>query len=277
MIRQDSFSLAGSNDKIIFGDVTYDDKNTIGPLVIFIHGFKGFKDWGAHNLVARHFAINGFRYLKFNLSHSGVTENNPTDVSDFETFASNTVSKEMVDVDLVISYALKNLNVSEVFLIGHSRGGGLGILQAAANPRVQALVTWSAIAAFDSLWKKDQENDWRKNGKIYVENTRTKEKMPLNIELLTDFESNKAKLNIIESAKQINIPWLIVQGDDDVNVPFSTAQQLADANLNAKLFKVEGANHVYGVSHPYQQESLPAQLFKVCEKSIAFFKEALLR
>lgn len=273
MIKNDSFSLAGANGKIIFGDITYDDKNTIAPLVIFVHGFKGFKDWGAHNLVASHFAKNGFRYLKFNLSHSGVTENKPTDVSDFETFASNTVSKEMVDVDLVIAYALKNLSVNEVFLVGHSRGGGLSILQAHNNPHVKALITWSAISSFNSLWKKEQEADWRKTGKIYVENARTKEKMPLRVELLEDFEANKAKLDIIESAKRLNIPWLIIQGDDDINVPFSVAQQLADANLNAKLVTIEGADHVYGASHPYEKDSLPPQLFKVCEKSLMFLND----
>lgn len=270
MIHKEEFSVAGADQKIIVGDITYDDKNTNAPLVIFVHGFKGFKDWGAHNLVARYFAQNGYRYLKFNLSHSGVTPAKPNDVSDMDAFAANTVSKEMLDVDIVIDYALQKLGVKQVFLIGHSRGGGLSILQAANNPHIKGLITWSAIADFSSLWGKEREKEWRAEGKIYVMNARTKEKMPLNVTLLIDFEANKEKLNIINSAKRINIPWLIVQGDDDVNVPFETAQQLADANLNSRLIKVEGANHVYGASHPYDKETLPAQLLLVCEKSLLF-------
>lgn len=270
MIQQTKFSLIGADQKTIIGDITYDDKNTKAPIIIFVHGFKGFKDWGAHNIIARYFAQNGYRYLKFNLSHSGVTTANPNDVSDMETFAANTISKEMLDVDLVIKYVVENLNVSTVFLIGHSRGGGLSILQAVNNPYIKALITWSAISSFDSLWKKEQEAAWKKEGKIYVVNARTKEKMPLNVSLLEDFEANKTKLDIIASAKQLTIPWLIVQGDDDVNVPFAHAQKLADANINSRLVKIDGANHVYGASHPYDKETLPAKLFQVCERSLLF-------
>ena len=270
MIKVENHSIAGSNEKPILIDITFEDQQQKAPLVIFIHGFKGFKDWGAHHLVARYFAKHGFRYLKFNLSHSGVKIEKPTDVSDMEAFAANTFSKEMLDVDLVINYALDNLNVSEVFLIGHSRGGGLAILQAANNPHVKGLVTWSSIADFSSLWKKDQEAGWRKEGKIDVENARTKEKMPLNITLLEDFEANSINLNILSAAKKVNIPWLIIQGDADVNVPLETAQKLADANMDSKLVKIEGANHVYGASHPYTSETLPVQLFQVCEKTLTF-------
>jgi uncharacterized protein len=270
MIHQEQFSLVGAAGKTICGDLTYDDKNTNTPLVIFIHGFKGFKDWGAHNLAARYFVQNGYRYLKFNLSHGGVSQNQLHDVTDLEDFANNTISKEMIDVDIIIDHCVKFLGTDKVFLIGHSRGGGLGILQAANNPHVKGLVTWSAIADFSSLWKKEQEKEWRKTGKIEVLNARTKEKMPLNVTLLQDFEENREKLNILNAAKQINIPWLIIQGDEDVNVPFETAQKLADANAASRLLKIKGANHVYGAVHPYPGESLPSQLLEVCEKSLKF-------
>lgn len=270
MIKVENHSIVGSNDKPISIDITFDEKQPKAPLIIFIHGFKGFKDWGAHHLTARHFAQNGYRFLKFNLSHNGVDTTNPKDVSDLEAFSSNTFSKEILDVDLVIDYALKHLSASKVILIGHSRGGGLAILQTATNPNVGALITWSSIADFSSLWKKEQENEWRKTGQIEVENARTKEKMPLKVSLLEDFEANKATLDIREHAKMIEVPWLIIQGTDDVNVPLSTAQELSNANTSSKLVKIEGANHVFGASHPYEKETLPPQLFQVCEKTLNF-------
>lgn len=270
MVHQEQFSLVGAAGKPIYGDLSYDPQNSNMPLVIFAHGFKGFKDWGAHDLVAKYFVQNGYRYLKFNFSHSGVIADNPTDVTDMETFADNTFSKEMLDLDVVINHATNYLGVDGVHLIGHSRGGGLSILQAANNPSVKSLITWSSIADFSSLWKKEQEDDWRKTGKIGVYNARTKETMPLNVTLLNDFETNQEILNILAAAKRINIPWLIVQGDEDVNVPFSTAEQLANANPASRLVKIAGANHVYGVTHPYRSDTLPAQLFEVCEKSLKF-------
>ena len=272
MITKENYSLVGSDGKPISIDITLNSAEPNAPLIIFIHGFKGFKDWGAHNLVACYFAENGFRYLKFNLSHSGVTAEKPADISDMEAFGANTVSKELFDIDVVINYAAQNLGAKNIFLIGHSRGGGLSILEATKNMHVKALITWSAISSFDSLWKKEQEADWKSNGKIYILNARTKETMPLNSTLLEDFEANKARFNILESAKRINIPWLIVHGAEDVNVPFEIAQKLAESNSTNSLVKIEDGNHVYGASHPYQIETLPSPLLQVCEESLAFLK-----
>lgn len=273
MITTIPFSLIGSATKPIVGDITCHSTNHTGPVVLFVHGFKGFKDWGAHHLIARHFAQHGFRFVKFNLSHSGVTEAQPTDVTDLDAFANNTFSKELADVDLTINYILAHLGVNSVYLIGHSRGGGLSLITAANNSHIQGLATWSSIADFSSLWKKEQEANWRKDGKIEVINARTKEKMPLNVCLLNDFEANNKELNILEHAKKINVPWLIVQGDDDVNVPFEVAEKLANANPTSRLAKIEGANHVYGASHPFKGETLPPQLLKICEKTIFFFNK----
>lgn len=274
MITQSNFSLTGADGKLIIGDITFDDKNPNTPIILFVHGFKGFKDWGAHNLVARYFAANGYRYIKFNLSHSGVPADNPKDVTDLESFANNTVSKELFDLNAVLDFIEKSYGKDvQLNLIGHSRGGGLTIIEAANDLRINKLITWSAISGFNSLWKKEQEAEWRKTGKIQVTNARTQEQMPLNVTLLEDFEANAETLNILNAAKRINIPWLIIQGDEDVNVAFETAQKLAEANPGSRLVKIEGANHVYGASQPYENDNLPPLLFKVCEKCLVFLRE----
>lgn len=275
MIKKEVFTLSGAAGKSIFADATYDDKNTNPGTIIFIHGFKGFKDWGAHHLTAAFFAANGYRYIKFNLSHSGVTKAQMNDVTDMEAFASNTISKELEDVDAVVAYVSLNFPSGPIYLIGHSRGGGLAIIQAAKDTRIQKLVTWSAISDFSSLWKKEQEKEWIQTGKIFVENARTKERMPLNSSLLADFRQNKDHFDIKEAARRIRIPWLILHGDNDINVNFSVAQGLAQSQLKAKIQKIEGANHVYGASHPYTGTELPAHLQEVAEKTLAFLLEPI--
>lgn len=274
MIKKDDFTVSGAAGKTIFGDCTYDDKNTNSGVIIFIHGFKGFKDWGAHHLTAAFFANQGYCYIKFNLSHGGVTKDNKTDVTDMETFASNTVGKELFDVDAIVNYVATTYNPPSITLIGHSRGGGLAIIQAAKDSRINKLVTWSAISDFSSLWKKEQEQEWINTGKIYVENARTKEKMPLNSTLLKDFNTNREQFSIIAAAKEIKIPWLIIHGDDDVNVKFSVAQALAQQQLKAKIQKIAGANHVYGASHPYISAHMPQHLQEVVEKTLAFIERS---
>lgn len=270
MIKKEAFTIRGAEEKLIFADCTYDDKHTVSDTIIFIHGFKGFKDWGAHHLTASFFAENGYRFIKFNLSHSGVTEENRNDVTDLDAFAANTVSKEFIDVDAMISYVAAQYPDTRIYLIGHSRGGGLAIVQTAKDSRVSKLVTWSAISDFSSLWKKEQEEEWLKTGKIHVENARTKEKMPLNSSLLKDFKENREQFNIINAAEQVRVPWLILHGDQDVNVKFSVAQKLAQHQLKATIQKIEGANHVFGASHPYGAHQLPEHLADVLNKTLDF-------
>lgn len=273
MIKREQFILSGAGDKTIAGDVTYDESHINQPSIIFVHGFKGFKDWGAHHLVAESFAKDGYRYVKFNLSHSGVTQQAPNDVTDLDAFAANTTSMELRDLDTAINYVAHTYPLEPIYLIGHSKGGGLVILKGATDERVKKIITWSSIADFSSLWKKEQEQEWLETGRIYVENARTKEKMPLNSTLLEDFNAHKNEFDILEAAASMDIPWLILHGDDDINVPFSVAQQLAQVQVNAKLQKIQGANHVYGASHPYGATTLPPHLQEVVEKTLAFVKE----
>ena len=273
MIQKGQFILPGSQDKTILGDHTYDDKYTNQDIILFVHGFKGFKDWGSHHLVAAYFAEKGYRFVKFNFSHSGVDPENLQDITDMSSFAQNTISYELADVNTVINYIAHMTPSSKLTLVGHSRGGGIGIIKAASDPRISYLVTWSAIADFSSLWKAEQEEEWERTGAIYIENARTKEKMPLSSNLLIDFRNHKDEYNILAAAERLEIPWLIIHGSEDINVPITVAERLAKVQPNAQLKKIEGANHVFGSAHPYTEASLPPQLLEVCETTLQFIEQ----
>ena len=47
----------------ILADIYYQKQNN-GKLILFCHGFKGFKDWGCWHTVAKAFAEAGFVFLK---------------------------------------------------------------------------------------------------------------------------------------------------------------------------------------------------------------------
>ena len=274
MIIKQAFTIQGSGGKPILMDLTYNNSNkNTSPIVIFVHGFKGFKDWGTHDLVADYFAEHGFRYLKFNFSHNGTTPENPVDFVDLGAFGDNTFTKEFEDLDKVISFALSGEAfpaAEKVTLIGHSRGGGTAIIQASKDDRVERLITWAAIADFNSLWKKEQEAEWREKGIIYTYNVRTKQNTPLKIELLHDLEKHANYYNILKWASQVSKPWLIIHGDEDQNVAIEEAYKLKKQNEHAELVIINGANHVFGASHPYIDEQLPINLKAVVEKSVAF-------
>ncbi|MBC7745755.1 MAG: alpha/beta hydrolase [Flavobacterium sp.] len=276
MIVQQTFIVTGSDNRPILADLTYNIDYPAAPLVLFVHGFKGFKDWGTHNMVADYFVGRGFRYLKFNFSHNGTTPENPLDFSDLGLFSDNTFTKEFYDLDQVISFACSGTGfpaADTIYLIGHSRGGGVCIIQAVKDKRVSKLITWATIADFNSLWKHEQLAEWREKGIIYAYNTRTKQNTPLKVNLLYDLEKHHKEYNIQEAAGRITQPWLIIHGDEDENILLSDAVLLHNLNAKARLSIIPYADHVFGSSHPYTKEEMPLQLQLVCEKSTEFLNE----
>jgi pimeloyl-ACP methyl ester carboxylesterase len=273
MIKKETFTLAGSKGRGMLMDLTYDDAHKSAPLVIFVYGFKGFKDRGTHNLVAQYFAEHGFRFLKFNFSHNGTTTDKPIDFTDLIAFGDNTFSIELADLNTVINFACGGSSIPHadgVFLIGHSMGGGISIIQTAEDKRVKKLVTMASISDFRNLWSKDAEEQWKLQGIMYALNSRTGQQMPLKISLLQDLERHPARLNIQGRAVHVTQPWLIVHGDADSSVPLSHAEELNAAQPNAQFIVISGADHTFGGTHPYPATTLPPTLLEFCNKTIDF-------
>jgi len=170
MIKKNQI-LARKEQKSIVFDVFFNKTEKPKPLVIFCHGYKGFKDWGAWNLMAEAFMKANIFFIKFNFSHNGGTVKNPIDFPDLKAFANNNYTKELDDLESVINhflaknYEFKNeINVNNVTLIGHSRGGGITIIKAAKDSRITNLITLASVCDFGKRtatignleeWKKD--------------------------------------------------------------------------------------------------------------------------
>lgn len=276
MIKKETFTLPGAKGRGISADLTFDDANKAAPLVIFVHGFKGFKDWGTHNLLAHAFVKNGFRLLKFNFSHNGTTPDHPADFVDLIAFGDNTFSFELDDLKTVIDFACNGSllpRAAGVYLIGHSMGGGISVITAAEDKRVKKLITLGGLASFRNLWSPLAEAQWRLQGTMYVYNSRTKQQMPLKSTLLDDLDRHVARLDILDRAAEVTCPWLIMHGDADTTVNVSHAKELKKAQPNAELVIVEGGDHTFGGTHPYTQATLPRDLNIFADEAVAFFKE----
>ncbi|HHS95272.1 MAG TPA: hypothetical protein ENJ45_01690, partial [Phaeodactylibacter sp.] len=176
------------------------------PVVVFAHGFKGFKDWGCWDLVAKEFVEAGYAFVKFNFSHNGTTPEAPQDFADLDKFGNNNFTKELQDLDAVLDWVEEEANRQgsieidshHISLIGHSRGGGISIIKAAQNERVKALITWASVARLDYGWhEKDHYiREWKEKGVQYIYNGRTKQMMPLYYQLYENFEQHKEAYDI---------------------------------------------------------------------------------
>jgi len=122
--------------------VFYKDGRDAKPIVIFVHGFKGFKDWGAHNIMARYFSEKRFVFIKFNFSHNGTTSAEPLEFADLESFGKNNSAKKWMTWEVCIDWIGDTPLVPAYqktwvkFIYRHSRGGGISILKAAEDKRI---------------------------------------------------------------------------------------------------------------------------------------------
>lgn len=271
--------IQGKHQKPILLDVGYKTTNQQKPVVLFAHGFKGFKDWGHFNKVMQHFMDNDFVFVKFNFSYNGGTVEEPTDFPDLEAFGNNNYTKELDDLETVLDWITQNnlvpkeeINHQEIYLIGHSRGGGISVVKASEDTRIKKLVTWAAVADLINRIPPQQFEVWKKNGVIYVENARTNQQMPMYYQFAENTLKNMERLSIKRSAKKMGIPHLIVHGTNDEAVGVLEAENLAKWNKNAELFIVEDANHTFGAVHPFEQEKFPEHFQMVIDKTIQFLR-----
>jgi predicted alpha/beta-hydrolase family hydrolase len=58
--------LQSKHQRQFLADVYFQPNQQKKSVIVFAHGFKGFKDWGAFNLAAQHFAAHNFVFVKFN-------------------------------------------------------------------------------------------------------------------------------------------------------------------------------------------------------------------
>jgi len=270
--------LKGSMEKPIPVDIRYKKTNQLKPIIIFCHGFKGFKDWGHFNLIADEFAKHDFVFVKFNFSYNGTTPENPVDFSDLDAFGNNNFSIELDDLGLVIDYIESFAgqyegNGQKIYLIGHSRGGGIAILKTYEDARIHKLATWASVKDVADFFINQDLDKWKADGLIYTLNARTQQKMPLYYQVYEDFIKNKDRLDIPNAAASIDIPWLIVHGTNDTSVPCDFAEKIHDWCKNSELCTIENADHTFGGKHPWNEDELPADSKILTEKTIAFFNQ----
>ncbi len=271
--------LRGSNARDMGMDIIINSKELAKqPVVIFCHGYKGFKDWGCWNLVAEEFANQGFNFIKFNFSHNGVTPENPIDFEDLEAFGNNNYSKELFDLNVVINWIVSEVNefkdlfdINNIFVIGHSRGGGIVSLAAAKDSRIKKAITWASVYNLTERLPGDIE-EWKQNGVVYQKNGRTKQEMPLYFQFYENTQMNKDELNIERFGKKITIPVCVIHGSGDTVVSVEEAEKLNDIIPNSQIIIIEDAGHTFGANHPYQSNDLPNDLIKVVGESILFLQ-----
>ncbi|MFB6098289.1 MAG: alpha/beta hydrolase family protein [Salinibacter sp.] len=278
-VREISFAVENARGDPVDCDVRFVENGGPKPVVVFCHGFKGFKDWGPFPEWGRRLAQAGFVSVHMNFSYNGVHRDAPTAFTELDKFADNTFTRELEDLQAVLTAVDEErlpeapADSTRIGLMGHSRGGGTVILQTDRDDRVEALVTWSSVSTFVDRFTDEQIEDWDTQGYTEIRNSRTGQVMRLNKVLYEDAMAHRDELDVPGAASRIDVPWLVVHARDDESVDVEAAETLANATASAELFEAEGG-HTFGGAHPFDG-TVPESLEAVWARTIDFFRARL--
>ena len=223
------------------------------PLVLLCHGFKGFRRWGMFPHLAERLAAGGRCVALLDLSHNGTAPGDETEFVRLDLFESQTPGRHVDDLRAVIAYlststarAEYGLTEGAPFVVGHSMGGGLGVLLAAAGEPLAGLATLNGIGHFLRL-SAEAEDELRRTGQVVVPNARTGQDMPLG---QAWFDQARA-IDEDSITERVACPVLVVQGDQDIVVTPAEGHDLAARLPGARLHTVTGGGHTFGAQHPW--------------------------
>jgi pimeloyl-ACP methyl ester carboxylesterase len=240
------FTLTSTEGLPIRGDLHADSSPR--ALVILVHGFKGFKDWGFFPWLAELLAEREFAVCRFNMSRSGIGEH-PETFERLDLFAGDTYSQQLLDLRAVASFAQTRFPELPTFVAGHSRGGGIALLGATAIDKLAGVITWSAISHVDR-WDAQTIERWRRDGFIDVENARTKQMMRMSTSMLDDVVAHAEALDIRAAVERLDVPLLVIHGGRDESVPVEESRAIASRARDVSRVEIANAGHTFNAIHP---------------------------
>lgn len=195
-------------------------------LVVLGHGVTGNKDRPFAQRVAEKSAAAGLAALRFSFSGNG---------SSAGRFEDSCITKEVEELGAVLDAFPEHRSA----YVGHSMGAAVGVLSAAADPRIRLLVSLSGMVHTRAFCE-------RKFGALVPGRDVMWEKpeCPLSQTFVQDLH---AIGSVEDAAARVRVPWLLVHGTADTVVPLDDSlDALARARPGiAELVQLEGADHVF--------------------------------
>ncbi|MBM3921224.1 MAG: alpha/beta fold hydrolase [Sphingomonadales bacterium] len=272
MAEKIHLEIPGADNQQIHAHLFLPEMEIDVPVFIFCHGFKGFRDWGFFPRIADCFCPENVAVLTFNHTFNGVDEAHPTDFNRLDLFAQNTVTRELSEIHSVINWVHSQAETfgfdpDKIILGGHSRGGANAIVAASTSKFISKVFAWAPVAHYASMFASADLKKWEKEGVLMIPNVRTAQQMPLNYAYWQDLIVNAEKYNVMEAAGSLQIPLLLIHGQNDKSVPVVHSEKLYDECWHAFLVKMENADHTFNTPHP-----APAAL---CDQTVELLNNTL--
>jgi len=214
---------------------TVENKNEV---VILVHGTSSTKETSAK--------INAYELNKIGISALRIDLDNQGE-SDLDFRTGCNISNYIKQVEAAINF-LKEKGFKEISLIGTSFGGNVVLIVALKYPEIKRLFLRASTYDF-------QKELVEKNGEDKVREFRDKGLICYGDGKCISFNCyNDAKqYSILEHAKNIKQPIMIIHGNKDKEVDYKNAQKIVDIFPNAKLHIIKNAGHILGVNGDFSE------------------------
>ncbi len=250
-MQEERISISNPRGQRLVGILHRPDRSKAASAVILCHGMESSKESEKLVTLSRRLSERGIIALRFDFAGSGESEGK---------FEEITYSGEVEDLraayEVVMKYRPKKIGV-----LGSSMGGTVGLLFAAQEQNIAALVTIAAPVHperfSERLSTPEETRQWRARGFTRYHGHR------LNVSLLRDLEV----LDVPKAARKISCPVLVIHGDKDDIVPVKEGRELFAALAGPKrLCIIEGSGH---------RLTEPAHLQKALAESIDWLTQNL--
>jgi pimeloyl-ACP methyl ester carboxylesterase len=195
------------------------------PLVIIGHGVTSHHDRPYLVALGEACADAGLASLRLSFAGNGESEGR---------FEECTLSKEVSDLGAVLDAC----DGWRPAYVGHSMGAAVGALRAAQDRRLAALVSLAGMTHVQTFMET-HFGQLTPGRDVMLE----REHALLSQAFLDDARQIG---DVLDAARRVEAPWLLVHGTDDELVPFRDSEDLRRAaGPQASLHALPGADHVF--------------------------------
>ncbi|WOO40754.1 alpha/beta hydrolase family protein [Rubellicoccus peritrichatus] len=197
-------------------------------LVVLGHGVTGNKDRPVVADTAHALNAAGFDTLRFSFAGNGDSDGD---------FRDATISKEVGDLAAILDVVSKSY--AKICYVGHSMGCAVGVIQAAKDDRINALISLAGMIDTKAFAQTEFGSETPDAGLMWEE-----EDCPLSSAYMQDLcETIQSVAPQVESVK---VPWLLLHGTaDDVVLPKDTELVKSLKGDGVSTIFVNGADHSF--------------------------------
>lgn len=207
-------------------DLSFHHGSRRDTLVILGHGLTGNKDRPLLVSLAEGLSQRGWPCMRFSYSGNGLSEGR---------FEDATITKETADLETILSTVPDYVRVAYA---GHSMGSAVGVLTAARDLRIRALVSLAGMTHTAAFVRREFGNLTPGSDFIWDE-----PEHPLSEAFVEDLT---AIGDILPAAAALTQPWLLIHGAADDVVPVQDGRDAYKVAVASKEWlEIEGAGHAF--------------------------------